>query len=242
VADYILVGNQAVRKALAQEGVSLDRLICVPYGADHKLFKPASVINARPFRVLCLGLITWRKGIHYLLEAWRQLRLREAELLVVGNADHWGASLLRQHEGEFRHLSGIPHGEVPALMAAVDIVVCPSLWETGPMVVFEAMASGLPVIATPNSAGPVRHGVEGLIVPARDAPALAAAIDKLYVDAPLRREIGANARMRVLQGYTWEHYRKRIAAVYEAIAKGTHPNRQLVDRGLMIEDPVDHRS
>jgi glycosyltransferase involved in cell wall biosynthesis len=102
------------------------------------------------------------------------------------------------------------------------------------MTVFEAMASGLPVIAARNSAGPIRNGIDGLIVPERDPQALAVAIEKLYAATSLRREIGQNARALILASYTWQHYRRRVAAIYEALTSGENPNRLLQDRGLLI--------
>jgi glycosyltransferase involved in cell wall biosynthesis len=236
LADYVLVGNTAVRKALEDEGVPGDRLVCVPYGADPGVFRPTSRDDSHRFRVLCLGLITWRKGTHYLLEAWRRLGLEDSELFIVGNPDQWGESLLRKYEGQHQHIDGVPHHEVARIMASADILVCPSLWETGPMVVLEAMAAGLPIVATSNSAGPVRHGIDGLIVPTRDSNALATAIQKLFADPELRREMGANARARIVKGYTWQHYRHRIAALYEAASQGDDPNRHLRERGLLVTD------
>jgi glycosyltransferase involved in cell wall biosynthesis len=235
IANYILVGSQAVKEALGDAGVEEQRLICVPYGANPHIFAPTLGHERHLFTVLYVGQISWPKGVHYLFDAWQQLALPDAELVIAGGPDRWGEALLRRYDGHYRYVGGLPHEEVPSLMASCDVFVSPSLWESGPMTVYEAMASGVPVIAARNSAGPIRDGIDGLIVPERDSQALASAIERLYRAETLRKEMGRNGRTSVVNNYTWQHYRSRIAAIYEAITNSENPNRHLQERGLLID-------
>ena len=105
----------------------------------------------------------------------------------------------------------MPFHEVHALFQDADILVYPSLHEGSAFVTYEALASGLPVITTPNAGSVVRDGVEGYIVPVRDVDALAERIERLRADLTLRARMAASARARALE-FTWDAYRARVGA------------------------------
>ncbi len=113
------------------------------------------------------GGITQRKGIKYLLEAWRLVRRPGWRLQLLG-ALPADAGPLRPLSDEVEWLGRLPHAEVPARMASADVFVFPSLFEGSAVVTYEAMACGLPCIVTAEAGSVVRHGRDGLIVPARD--------------------------------------------------------------------------
>jgi glycosyltransferase involved in cell wall biosynthesis len=99
-------------------------------------------------------------------------------------------------------------------MSAADVFVFPSLFEGFALVILEAMAAGLPVITTPNTAGPdlIENGKEGLIVPAGDAKALRAAMDSLRYDPERARVMGRAAHEKAKE-FTWEKYGERWEAL-----------------------------
>lgn len=83
-ADYITVPSPFARETMLAAGVPAHKLIEIPFGVDLTRFMPADSTRARPFRALFAGTVTLRKGVPYLLDAWRQLQWRDAELWIVG--------------------------------------------------------------------------------------------------------------------------------------------------------------
>jgi len=98
-------------------------------------------------------------------------------------------------------------------MAAADVFVFPSLFEGSAVVTYEALASGLPCVVTPNAGSVVREGKDGFVVPPRDVEALAFAMERLGEAPELRAALGSSARTRALE-FDWPRYH---AAVVEAI-------------------------
>jgi glycosyltransferase involved in cell wall biosynthesis len=92
--------------------------------------------------------------------------------------------------------------------------VFPSIEEGSALVTYEALASGLPVVATPNAGSVVQDGVQGFIVEAQNPPALGTRLDQLRADACLRRAMGAAAR-RLAEGFPWAGYGQRLLEAYQ---------------------------
>ncbi len=215
LADYLLAPSEYVIRCLVEHGVERSRIVHLPYGVDPSRFAPSpSGASGRPFRAVFVGRIELGKGVRYLLEAWRRLALPDAELLLVGAPDRAGQGLLAEYEGTYRWIGAVPRREVHRWFAAADLLAFPTLSEGFGLVYLEAMATGLPVVTTPNGASVVRNGVDGLVVPPRDVDALCDAIMLLYQRPDLRKEMGANGRRLVEVAYTWEHYGRRLTDFY----------------------------
>lgn len=226
LADHILAPSPYVTRCLIENGVPANKIVQIPYGANTTMFVPSS----RPrdlFRALFVGLIGLRKGVRYLFEAWRQLDLPDAELLLVGPCDKFGKTLLASQPPNCRWVGQVPRYEVDRWFGESDVFVFPSLAEGSALVTYEAMASGLPLITTENAGSVARDGQEGFIVPARDTAALADMIKKLFEDRDLRARMGSQARLLIERHYTWHHYRERLGIVYRAILNGEDPHQAL---------------
>jgi glycosyltransferase involved in cell wall biosynthesis len=216
MADMIFAPSEYVRDTLITNGVSLSRIRVLPYGVEIERFSPIKRHREEPFRILFVGQISQRKGIKYLLEAFKNLSLEKAELVLMGDLIGGGEGL-KAYEGIFKHLKSVPYTELPQYYQSADIFVYPSLHEGSALAIYEAMASGLPVITTHNSGSVVRDGEEGFIVPIRDIEALMEKILLLYQDEELRNLMGKKARERA-EGFTWAQYRHRLGdAVRELI-------------------------
>jgi glycosyltransferase involved in cell wall biosynthesis len=115
----------------------------------------------------------------------------------------------------------VEHTAVPGVLASLDVLVLPSAYEEMGSVLTEAMASGLPVVASDVGGIPevVRDGVTGLLVPPGDVGALAAALDRLAADPELRARLSAGARDRAAD-YAWPRLAGRVAAVYAGVREG----------------------
>lgn len=178
------------------------------------------------FRVLLPARLLWDKGLAEYVEASRLLRVqgRAVDFLLAGDPDPGNpASVLEatvRGWAESGLVQWLGHVEdMPALFRSVDAVVLPSYREGLPKGLIEAAACGLPLIATdvPGCREVVTDGVEGLLVPVRDAPALAAAIARLQ-DAPeLCATLGRNARAKALAEYDERIVIRRTLAVYREL-------------------------
>jgi len=210
-ADLVIAASEYVRDSLLMNGVQAENIALCPYGVDTSQFIPEIKTNDRPFRILFVGQLSQRKGIKYLLEAFQSLRLDNAELVLMGAVAGSGDGL-KSYAGLFRHVSHVPYSELPSYYQSADIFVYPSLHEGSALAIYEALASGLPVITTHNSGSVVRDGVDGFIVPIRDVEALKSKIRLLYTNKELRAEMGQQARVQA-ESFTWQAYRLRLSAL-----------------------------
>ncbi len=226
LADTLLAPSDYVVSCLTEAGVPQDRIVKVPYGVDAAAFKPGPAPQAdREFRAVFIGTIGRRKGVSYLLEAWRRLALPHAELILVGYVDEEGRRLLGRYRGVYRFVGSCPKHEIHRFLRQSDVFVFPSLAEGSALVTYEALASGLPVITTPNSGSVVRDGIDGFLVPPRDVDAIGERLELLYGDPALRGRMAAQGRALIERSYTWRHYRERVAGVYRGMLDGDGERR-----------------
>lgn len=213
VADRVIAASEYVRDSLIMNGVSPSRIALCPYGVDIERFRPSDKINEHCFQILFVGQLSQRKGIKYLLEAFKEIGLENAELVLMGGVAGSGEGL-KCYEGLFRHISHVPYSELPQYYQSADIFVYPSVHEGSALAIYEALASGLPVITTFNSGSVVRDGVEGFIVPIRDIDALKEKIVLLYQNKELRTRMSREARKRA-ETFTWQAYRQRLGTLMQ---------------------------
>jgi len=225
LADHILVGSSFVRDSFIGEGIPAEKLDVLPYGADTRLFEPATKNpQTNCFNVLFVGQVGQRKGISYLLRAYQQFKGPETSLTLVGKIQGDGAAFHPYRE-IFRHIDHVPRSYLRGIYQQADVFVFPTLAEGMPLVVLEAMASGLPVITTPNGPGDiVRDGVDGFVVPIRDTKLIVDKLECLRSSPHLRAEMGANARRRALE-FSWGVYQNRICATLQSwMHTGSEPD------------------
>lgn len=253
LAHRVICVSQSVRmEALRLELCAPDRIKVLAGGsgngvdAGHR-FNPAAVgIEARhgvrnrlgiPTDAIVIGFIgriVRDKGIVELAEAWRQLRddHPRLHLLLVGPFEPQDPvpaateALLRSDPRV--HLTG-PDWDTPPLYAAMDIVALPSYREGLPNVPLEAAAMGLPVIASavPGCVDAVRHGVTGILVPVRDATAVAAAARSYLGDPGLCRAHGRAGRVWVLGRFRQELIWESLLREYSKLLGASRSSRQV---------------
>jgi glycosyltransferase involved in cell wall biosynthesis len=222
LADIVLAPSDYVIECLLENGVVREKIVKLPYGVNAESFTPSEHREKESlFRVASFGSIARVKGIHYLLEAWNAMSLPDAELLIVGQPQRDAIPTLRQFQGEYRWVPQVPKHAVAGLLRQCDVVVLPSLSDGWSLIVGEALASAVPVISTTSTGFPVRDGVDGFVVPPRSAAAIAERIAFLHAAPEKAREMGVRGREYVLAHYTWQHYRRRLAAVYQEILSGS---------------------
>lgn len=212
LADTIVVGSTFA--AASFEGVvAPGRVQVVPYGVNTDAFRPkAGPPRVGPLRVLFAGQLSQRKGIAYLLDAMRQLDRDQFELTLAGSIIGSGVGL-HGYTDLYTQVSGTRPQDMPQVYREADVLVLPSLLEGSALVVLEAMASGLPVIVTPNAgADAVRDGIDGYVVPVRSPKAIAERLQRLRNDPALRSRMGAAARSRALE-FTWQAFHRSFRSV-----------------------------
>jgi glycosyltransferase involved in cell wall biosynthesis len=190
-------------------------------------FDPVPVRGAGggPVEILYVGWLLEAKGVRELVQAVRGLP--KARLTLVGPEDPAFVASLRpdlEALGErVRVLPPRPREEVRKLYRDADLLVLPTWREGFPTVVLEAMAAGLPLVATPVGAIPeaVRDGEEGLLVPPRDLPALRGALGRLIDDPALRADLGGRARARAEALYSQTAVVRLLASLYAELLPGS---------------------
>jgi glycosyltransferase involved in cell wall biosynthesis len=214
-AGVVAVPSEFVRSSFEASGVPPEKLFTSPYGVDLRKFSQREERPSGPFRVLFVGQIGQRKGISYLLDAYQRFKKRDTELVLAGVLVGDPAPLSRR-SSLFSHIPGLPHDEMPAVIQSADVLVLPSLVEGMALVVLEAMASGVPVIVSTNTgaADVVRDGVDGFVVPIRNAPAITEKLEYLYANMDARTEMGRQARLQA-EKLTWDRYARSIAQLLE---------------------------
>ncbi len=205
LADRVVVPSEHIAATLVHHGLSRDRLRVLPYAADCRRFRPTARKRHRSScTFLFAGGISQRKGIKYLLEAWRIIRRPGWRLQLLGPLPR-DLGPLRPYLDEVEPLGRVAHSEMPARMAAADVFAFPSLFEGSAVVTYEALACGLPSVVSPEAGSIVRDGVEGFVVAPRDVETLAARLERLGQDLDLRDEMRVSARRRALS-FGWARY------------------------------------
>ena len=215
LADVVFVASSFTHRTLEWAPSFKAPVVVTPYGAPAiptLLPAPAPRPKSNALRVLFVGSLGQRKGLSYLFDACRQLE-GAVELTVIGTRPLVDCPALDRELAGVRWIGSCPHQQVLSEMTAHDVFVFPSLFEGFGLVLLEAMAMGLPIITTPNTAGPdlIEEGREGFIVPIRDAGAIAERLAQLHADPSLRAEMSQHARRRATE-FTWDDYGAKLSA------------------------------
>lgn len=209
----ITVSESSRRDISDQMGVAPERMTVVPVGVDHTVFRPEPGGQPVPGRIMVTSSSDVpMKGLVPLLEAVAKLRTeRDVDLVVIGSPRP-GGRVARTIERlglapVIRCVSGVSDQELARLYGEAEVAVVPSLYEGFSLPAIEAMACGVPVVATTGGALPEVIGADGetgVLVPPDDPGALATAIGRVLDDAALRERIGRAGRERVVSRFTWQ--------------------------------------
>jgi len=215
-ADGVAVPSEFVKRSFIEMGVPEEKLHKVPYGIDLKRFQKVADTSKDEFNVIFVGQGSLRKGLLYLLDAFRRLRHPRKSLTVIGSLHpEVLQSLNTQSLDHVKFLGNVSNVKLPMHYSRAHVFVLPSIEEGFGMVMGEAMACGCPVIATSNTGARdlFQDGQEGFIVPAGDASQIALKLQVLMEDADLhsRMSQAAASRPRVLRG--WDVYGEEMKAV-----------------------------
>lgn len=209
LADRILCGSDFVRDGVRASGGPVERCRTVPYGTNAAA--PEAVArkpDGGPLRVLFVGALQLRKGVQYLLEAARALAPGTAQFRAAGPVQ-LAPDAARALASRVELAGALSRDSLAREYAWADVLALPSISEGSANVCYEALANGIPVIATPNSGSVVRDGEEGFIVPIRDPHAIEERLRRLADDRSLLARLSDNARQRGAE-FTVEAYEARL--------------------------------
>ncbi|MEU1850610.1 glycosyltransferase [Streptomyces sp. NPDC019990] len=222
---------------LAEMGVPARQVSVVPCGVDAEQFRPGLPPDGVParrarHRLLACGRLVPRKGYDQAIQALASIP--DTELLIAGGpdagllADDPEARRLRRLAGRVgvagrvRMLGAVDPAGMPALIGSADLVLCTPVYEPFGIVPLEAMACGVPVVATDvgGHRDSVADGTTGRLVPPRDPASVAAAVRELLDHDALRRRHGTAGRERVLAHYTWRRVADGVERVHRQVLSG----------------------
>jgi glycosyltransferase involved in cell wall biosynthesis len=215
-ADLLLCPSEFVRDTMVRNGLDPAKCFINPFGVDTATFTPRQSVPAVP-RFICVGTICLRKGHQYLFRAFAEVKqqMPEAELICVGEYKTDFRRERPKWQGLFQHHRALPQVRLNELMKTCTAFVLPSCEEGLARVITEAMAAGLPIIATYESGATtvVTDGTEGLIV-SRQPNDIAQAMLRIARDRELCTRMGQAALARGAVSNRWLDYADRLLHEY----------------------------
>jgi len=196
--DYIIAFCDFVKETYIKNGFPLDKIFLAENDININRFYPVSKTDS-VFRVLYIAHTNTLKGLHYLLDAWSSLKLKNSELILVGGFSYpMPKELKKRYKKIIKKDSSVKWigfvKDTVKYYNQANLFVLPSLTESNSRVVMEAMASGLPIITTENAIGLVKDGENGYIVPIRDSVAIMDKIKFLYNNLEISKNMGKKSR------------------------------------------------
>lgn len=221
VADRCIVASNYTRRSLIENGVNAQNIAVIPYGVDLEFFSPGRP-EAETFKVLFVGQPVRQKGLHYLLEAWKQLRFPQAELRIVARSDR-GNSILSRYSGDYVFRADLDWNSLREEYRHADLLCLPSLSDGFGLVTLESLACGTPVLASDatGSSELLRDGEDGFVVPAANLEELMATLDSAYSDRRHLREMRAAAR-RKAENFPWSRFRQGVREAVQTLNTVAH--------------------
>ena len=228
----VLVAAEHRRRTLIEDGVAAANIVVIPNAV--RLPEPKSDYRlSSPVKLAALGRLHEKKGYGVLIEALAQLTAKglDYSCTIAGEGPERGDLEARIARSGLKERITLPGwtDQVAEFLSPADIFVLPSFQEDFPLAVLDAMASGMPIVASAID-GPKDFLVDGrtaLLVPPNDATALAGALERLIKDDPLRESLGRAARAEAEQRYSFSAIGRRLAAALQNV---------LADRAISEEN------
>ena len=217
LAELVVCPSKFVLESLPPEACAQKRCVIAPFGSPDVDPRNDAPRSSGRLRVLFAGALTQRKGLADLFAAMKLVSSKQIELVVMGSLLH-PLSWYRDRLADFVYEPPRPHGEVLRLMQSCDVFVLPAIVEGRALVQQEAMACGLPVIATKNAGADdvIVDGESGFLVPIRSPDSIAEKIIWCEANRSLVHGMGIAARQHAVE-FTWRAYGESIIAAVRAL-------------------------
>jgi len=215
LADLCIAASNYTRRTLIENGLSSDRVSVIPYGVDVEFFCPAD-FHEKKFSVLFVAQLCRQKGLHYLLEAWRQLALPNAELRIVGLTRD--KAVISRYAQVARFLGPLNWLELREEYRRTDLLCLPSLSDGFGQVVLEALTCGTPVLTTTSCGASdlIVHEHNGFVIPAADLDSMIATLTSASYLRDRLREMRASARATA-EEYPGTRFRRSLVEKLRSI-------------------------
>jgi glycosyltransferase involved in cell wall biosynthesis len=223
-ANCITVPSAFVLRSFLSHGVPSEKMRLLPYGVNLSRFQPVAAPADGRFDVLFVGGMSLRKGVQYLVQAYKKLNHPAKSLTFVGAPSQELIALLTTRglwSSDAKILGHVPQTELKNLMSCSHVMVLPSIEEGLAMVQAQAMACACPVIASRNTGSEdlFSDGSEGFIVPIRDVDALAERLQQLADHPQERALMGQRALLRMRRMGGWHDYGQKAMTIYEEMLR-----------------------
>lgn len=219
-ADIILVNSHFVKETFVNAGYDENKIRIVYLGVREDFFglKKNYQIQKK-LRILFTGGFGLRKGAEYALKAMQKLDQIgiEYEFIVVGSNSEAKILIDKYPSKHLKLIGMVPQDDLKQYLSTSDIYLFPSLCEGCASSGMEAMAAGLPVIATQESGLPITHLQTGIIIPSKDVDAIVQSILILYNEIKLRENIGKASYYNISNNYTWDKYAEQVKLIYQEL-------------------------
>ena len=220
--DAVLVNSQFVKDTFIENGFPTDKIKVVLQGVRSDFYSLKTDYDIHgPLHILFTGGFGFRKGAEYILIALRELDQIGVNYKFTVVGDFSGAlPLIKKYAPKSIELiNTIPQDNLKQYLRESDVYLFPSLCEGCASSGMEALAAGLPVIATRESGLPIENGKNGIIVKSKNVSEIIDALLTIKKDKELRESLGRIAAKNISEQYTWEKYAKNVAAIYEDLLK-----------------------
>jgi starch synthase len=221
--DALIVPSTFVKRSFVERGVAADKVNVLPFGVDLSLFSPQPKADDR-FRVIFVGAHSVRKGVGDLFDAVRPLvTAGRCEVWLVGQPTADAQRILRANADIFVEHGPQPRARLAWYYSQASVLLLPSIEEGLALVLLQAMACGVPVIASTNTGveDVVDDGVEGFVVPPRDPARIRERLEWMLDNPRRRQEMGAAARRRVADVEGWNGFARSCREVYRRVMSDT---------------------
>lgn len=217
--DYIAVLSSFVKKSFIDNGIDEKKLLLLPSGIETGYFKQADKED-NVFRIIFCGTTCIKKGVYYLLKAFKELNLKNSELWLIGGIHKDMSKIIGQFSGSYKDIGYVPKNELYRYFSQGSVFVLPSIEEGLAKVLMEAMACGLPLIATTNTGVSDLEINEkaGFEIPIRNIDKLKEKILYFYENQGICREMGKYGQKAVNERFKISDYCNRIIDKFRSIS------------------------
>jgi alpha-maltose-1-phosphate synthase len=216
------VPSDFVQQSFIRQGVSDKKIRVLPYGVNLQSYQPVAKPDTQSFDVLFAGVVNLRKGVPYLLQAFKQLNHPRKRLWFAGHASTDFIKTMQEAglwSDECHLLGHMSRDNLVERMSRSHVLVLPSIEDGFGLVIAQAMACGCPVIASENT-GAANLFVDdeaGYILPIRRADLIAEKLQMLADEPELRQRLSQGALMSILKMGGWDAYGQKASSIYQSL-------------------------
>lgn len=215
-SDYIFALSKFVKLNYIKYNIKEEKIYITELGTQIKN------INKKPhkkFTILCVANYDILKGYQYLLEAWSRLKLKNAELIILGNPSKEMKPIIEKYKKKLKNFKQINFANPEIYYNKSTVFIHPSLTEGSAKVIFEAMSYSLPIICTLESGSIIQNNKEGFLIKSSNTKDLEDKIMFFYNNSSEIKKMGNQAKLKIQKKYKWEDYTNRVYNSFKKIIK-----------------------